>query len=322
MTNIKQAIVGMLLLAFLIPSFSYAQTSVTGIAVDTVSVDVAPEASVVSNIQLFDTDLRKGQTSDDIQALQEILATDPEIYPEGITSGYFGTLTENAIRRLQERYSLPVTGILDDVTLEVIYPPNITLTVVQPNEGEIWKKGSTHRILWRSTVSPIYYRDDEVLPAQSYDAAGDVAVIEPAFAPFFPRVSVDLVRDSNPNFQYHIGTANLYDSGIAWRIPERLPEAKDYRVRISVGKHVPCLYRLEDSVADTDLSIAPPCPWYDGVYGGRDQSDRPFTIIDEEVDPPNDEVIEKIKAQLRLMQTNLEAALRSLKEVNALLGEL
>jgi len=47
-------------------------------------------------------ELKKGMTGDDVQLLQEFLATDPEIYPEGFTTGYFGNLTEKAIKKFQK----------------------------------------------------------------------------------------------------------------------------------------------------------------------------------------------------------------------------
>jgi|SRR4030042_40585 len=47
-------------------------------------------------------ELKKGMTGDDVQLLQEFLATDPEIYPEGLTTGYFGNLTEKAIKKFQK----------------------------------------------------------------------------------------------------------------------------------------------------------------------------------------------------------------------------
>jgi len=60
--------------------------------------------------------LRKGMQHEDVREIQEILATDPSVYPEGITSGYFGRLTEQAISRFQERFGLTVTGTLTEET--------------------------------------------------------------------------------------------------------------------------------------------------------------------------------------------------------------
>ena len=54
-------------------------------------------------------ELKRGMKGGDVQLLQEFLATDPEIYPEGYTTGYFGPLTEKAVKSFQE-----LAGIEDE----------------------------------------------------------------------------------------------------------------------------------------------------------------------------------------------------------------
>jgi len=54
----------------------------------------------------FTVDLKYGQKSDDVRYLQIFLkAQGPEIYPEGIVSGWFGPLTKKAVIRFQEKYA-------------------------------------------------------------------------------------------------------------------------------------------------------------------------------------------------------------------------
>ncbi len=57
--------------------------------------------------------IAEGMSGDDITKLQELLASDPSIYPEGRVTGYFGPLTKEAIKRLQARHELSVTGEID-----------------------------------------------------------------------------------------------------------------------------------------------------------------------------------------------------------------
>ena len=64
--------------------------------------------------------LRKGMTSEEVKKLQEILATDPDIYPEGHITGYFGSLTEKAVKRLQKKMCLEEVGIVGPKTLAKI----------------------------------------------------------------------------------------------------------------------------------------------------------------------------------------------------------
>jgi peptidoglycan hydrolase-like protein with peptidoglycan-binding domain len=57
-----------------------------------------------------------GAENNSVKRLQEILKTDVTIYPEGLTSGYFGALTENALNNFQSRFGLTVSGQLSDET--------------------------------------------------------------------------------------------------------------------------------------------------------------------------------------------------------------
>lgn len=62
----------------------------------------------------------EGMTGDDIEEVQKLLATDPTIYPEGKVTGYYGNLTKEAIKRLQKRHELEVTGIIDEATHDLL----------------------------------------------------------------------------------------------------------------------------------------------------------------------------------------------------------
>ncbi len=64
--------------------------------------------------------LAEGMENDDIRKIQELLATDPSIYPRGIVSGYYGSLTREAIENFQKRHDLPVTGKIDEATKDLM----------------------------------------------------------------------------------------------------------------------------------------------------------------------------------------------------------
>ncbi len=59
--------------------------------------------------------LREGVTGEDVELLQEILATDSDVYPEGLVTGNFLSLTMTAVIRFQEKYS---SEILNPLNLE------------------------------------------------------------------------------------------------------------------------------------------------------------------------------------------------------------
>jgi hypothetical protein len=55
-------------------------------------------------------------TDDDIKTVQELLAKDKSVYPQGLATGYFGQMTKEALKRFQAKNGLPVTGELDTKT--------------------------------------------------------------------------------------------------------------------------------------------------------------------------------------------------------------
>lgn len=64
--------------------------------------------------------LEEGVTDEDIEDVQELLSTDPEIYPEGLVTGYFGPLTTAALERFQARHAIRISGEIDAETRELI----------------------------------------------------------------------------------------------------------------------------------------------------------------------------------------------------------
>jgi HEPN domain-containing protein len=64
--------------------------------------------------------LKEGMEDEDVKKIQELLATDPTLYPKGLVSGYYGPLTKEAIERFQARYALTVTGEVDEETRELM----------------------------------------------------------------------------------------------------------------------------------------------------------------------------------------------------------
>jgi len=66
--------------------------------------------TTTSNCPLIRRSLGLGSSGSDVTNLQQYLAQDPNIYPEGIVSGYFGTLTEKALQRWQAAHGIVSSG--------------------------------------------------------------------------------------------------------------------------------------------------------------------------------------------------------------------
>ncbi len=64
------------------------------------------------------TTLREGAQGDMVKTLQAILSADPNVYPEGLITGFYGKLTSKAVARFQKKLGLPQVGWVGPKTLE------------------------------------------------------------------------------------------------------------------------------------------------------------------------------------------------------------
>jgi peptidoglycan hydrolase CwlO-like protein len=64
----------------------------------------------------FSRALAQGATGDDVKQLQEFLKTFTGAYPDGLITGYFGPLTEAAVKRFQEQNGIESVGVVGPIT--------------------------------------------------------------------------------------------------------------------------------------------------------------------------------------------------------------
>ena len=55
-----------------------------------------------------------------MRVLQKLLASDPSLYPEALVTGFFGPLTEMAVKRLQAKLEIDQVGAVGPQTLAKI----------------------------------------------------------------------------------------------------------------------------------------------------------------------------------------------------------
>jgi hypothetical protein len=72
------------------------------------------------NFVLLTGQLDYGQTSTNVTNLQTFLASSPNIYPQGLVTGYFGPLTKSAVMNFQNAYGIAQVGRVGPQTLAKI----------------------------------------------------------------------------------------------------------------------------------------------------------------------------------------------------------
>ncbi|OGZ05876.1 MAG: hypothetical protein A2845_03675 [Candidatus Lloydbacteria bacterium RIFCSPHIGHO2_01_FULL_49_22] len=95
---------------------------------------VLPFVPTVSETPLFVHDLSVGVRGGDVKQMQLLLIQDG-VLADGLSSGYFGTLTKEAVMKFQEKRGVPATGYVGPLTrgvLNTLGRGTLTVTVVTP----------------------------------------------------------------------------------------------------------------------------------------------------------------------------------------------
>ncbi len=325
-------------------SLVLAQTTMTP---NTITVTAASVATVVpprpdvdypcwtGNVGL----MKQGVSGNNVKELQSLLAQDKTIYPEGLVTGYFGSLTKEAVKKLERKLGLSQTGEINENSRPFIYPC-YDLKVVYPNGGESFQVGEIMKISWEVSM-PTYklikstttnQMMTKVIPRGSTDP--DAARIMPMIAKQmlsidlyneepFQRCMIELTvgRKCPPaeKVVYHIQNVLLENGNgvVNWQIPTSILESKNYKIRISsfVGPPCPpgafCAMNFIPSWEVSDSS--------DGVFsilGGQPQPTPTTSVTPLPTATPQPDLI-KIRNEVTEMIKKLQEILEKL---NALLG--
>ncbi len=88
--------------------------------VATLTVQVASSTKEIEAVKAelhFTKTLVRGMAGDEVKKLQEFLKQFPDVYPEGLVTGYYGQLTETAVKKLQEKEGIEAVGAVGPRTL-------------------------------------------------------------------------------------------------------------------------------------------------------------------------------------------------------------
>ena len=237
--------------------------------------------------------LKVGSRSEEVKNLQEILKDDSTIYPEGLITGYFGLMTEKAIRKIQAKCGLPKTGVIDQDTIKCIFPQNYQVKVSSPNGGEKWNKDQIQTIKWEVIQSSQEILKDEkkITPPVWSKASIDLFKKELCRAEICPAVEPRSV------FVKHLATVNLFNGSYSWKIDSDIANGSDYVIRITVGEGIVPMYLYEKGkeIIRPDIWPSPKVNW--------DESDNPFTISGSQTPPKEDlkELLNVLEEMSRLL---------------------
>ena len=284
----RKVVILTLIVLFLLPALALAQDQ-TGVT-DPRGVTKDSTGKIIPLGYCFNI-LRQGSKGPEVKDLQQILKSDPSIYPEGLVTGNYGSLTKKAVQKLQERYHLSQTGDVDEQTARVILPCpiDVQLTVVSPNGGETWDKSETHQIAWKLSKAVTTTGGTESLAPS--EITSDY---------FWPRGRIDLLK-SDGTLVKHIATVNLAYQSYDWTINSSISNGTNYKIRIGLGPVIAC----EEE----------PCPLsYNSKFTFGDASDNSFSITGTVTPQPDkiDEVIKILEATIQQLQKALEL-LRAMK---------
>ncbi len=193
-----------------------------------------------SSCPLIGRSLTIGSSGDDVMRLQQFLARDVDVYPEGQASGYYGPLTEAAVKRWQVKYHIVSSGTAATTGYGVVGPRTAAaisiLCTTGSYAGVSGPTGSSAPVGGYITVTPIsgpaplrvnvtatintthsctpatYTLDfgDGTLPQQITQTGGNCGESSSTFAHVYPVGGTFLVRLSSG---VHQTTATVVVSG-------------------------------------------------------------------------------------------------------------
>lgn len=89
-----------------------ANASSTNIARETLRAEMKQTRQELK----FARSLMRGMSGDDVRDLQELLAQDPAIFSSAFITGFFGPITEEALRKFQRKHGIEAIGIFGPKT--------------------------------------------------------------------------------------------------------------------------------------------------------------------------------------------------------------
>jgi hypothetical protein len=153
---------------------------------------LSPAASRAAGLAALAGQLGIGSQGASVTTLQTLLATDPNAYPQGLVTGYYGPLTEKAVANFQIGYGLPGVGNVGPRTLalinQLIANGNTSIDITAPlvSNMQVATTPTTATITWST--------NEQVAGSVHYDVVPIVSQ-EVSTAHQDPQTSGTLIRE-------------------------------------------------------------------------------------------------------------------------------
>lgn len=72
--------------------------------------------NAINTCRELNSQLRQGMRGEEVTELQELLAEDPDVYPEALITGFFGPLTREAVIKFQRKHGIDAVGEVGPIT--------------------------------------------------------------------------------------------------------------------------------------------------------------------------------------------------------------
>lgn len=132
-------------------------------------LEVVPPVIQKMPIYTFSKILSRGDRNKQVEHLQVLLTSESSIYPKGLITGYFGPLTENAVKTFQKRYKLPTTGMADTATLKKL--EQLSSIEVVKDKAEVYDKALTKNLTLGHTGGDVSVLQQFLINAEAYPEA-------------------------------------------------------------------------------------------------------------------------------------------------------
>ena len=183
-----------------------------------------------ANAQTFSSTMKQGSRGGEVTQLQTFLASNNSIYPQGLVTGYYGSLTSSAVEQFQLRYGLEADGIVGPRTRAVMN------AVVTLGQGIDLSAPMINNVNTQTTNSgaTVTWQTNEGARSKIYYSPTPLAVHEVAPSPYVsPSISgTQVVQNTglgssnqisltglNPNTNYYYAVESIDASGnvsVSW----------------------------------------------------------------------------------------------------------